>query len=249
MPCRKCGYDLIGLDANPDCPECGTLNLHSEPYRGVEVFRYSPHRHSKTLLIIIGLFALFILLMIIDRHTGSNPPQRPPSLPFEFLLIVGTVVLGGYALSRFYSSNGQVSLDWDNHTIILNNAVRTKWLLPRKLSHVEFKMTQLQSMGKGNPMGPIYDVIRLLVIAALLRTKVPPSWTYLVFPKCRIYLHKSFDDRELLDLRLSRLCTTPRSSIPASQRVFKLPLVVAILVILGATATLVWLAIRNDFWI
>ena len=250
MPCRKCGYDLIGLDANPECPECGTLNLHAEPYRGVEVFCYNPVRHSKALLIALVLFAVFAALLLVDPGTrGSNPPQHPASRPYGLVLGIGAILLGGYAIARLYSSKGQVSLDWDNRKIILGHTVYKKRYLPLKRNRLEFEMRELRGMRDGSPLGYGYDIARLGVLGVLVRSKVRSSWTYLVFPQGRVYIQKNYDDLELLELRLSRLYTPLPASVPVSQRVFTFPLVLAIVIILGATGTLVWLAIRNNFWV
>lgn len=248
MPCRRCGYDLIGLDANLNCPECGTLNLHTEPYRGIEVFRYCPRKHSKTLLFVIGLVALLAAGMLLGGHSGSNPPQRPPTRPYGLILGVSAIFIGGYAISRFYGSKGRVSLDWDKRKIILEHAVCWRYLLPSKRRRLEFDMGELIQIGRGNPLGRAYDVLRLIAFHRLTMNN-GPAWTYLKFTKCRLYIHRSLDGIELLELRLSRLYPPPPESAPVSQRVFTLPLALAIVIILGVAVTLVWLAIRNDYWV
>lgn len=248
MPCRKCGYDLIGLDKNPNCPECGALNLHTQPYRGIEVFRYCPQRHSKTLLFVIGLLGLFTVAMLIEGHSGPVPAQRPPTRPYGLMLGLIAVFIGGYFISRFYGSKGQVSLDWDKRKIIVEHSVSKRCILPVKRRKLVFDMDELRQIGKGNPLGMAYDVLRLIALHRLTKNN-GPAWTFLTFAKCQIYVHRSLDNIELLELRLSRLYPPPIESTPLSKRVFTLPLALAIIIILSIAATFVWLAIRNDYWV
>ncbi len=61
-PCRRCGYDLMGLPADGSCPECGAAIAHRDDTRFADNLTDAPLDYLKRLTIAAWVLALSILL-------------------------------------------------------------------------------------------------------------------------------------------------------------------------------------------
>ncbi|GAB5495235.1 MAG: hypothetical protein Phyf2KO_03150 [Phycisphaerales bacterium] len=200
--CRKCGYDLRGLEPNPDCPECGALNLFLKPYRGIEIFAFTAKSGLKTMALLGLIFVGACVVVAIGIATRESPSTQLPnndgldSFDIGFLSVAAAGLIGSYLYTRILCLNSTLRISWDKQSIEAENCVHKRGWLPFKKKCAEYPMSQLRGYGHGSPFGIVVD---------LLRKRGHTSWTYFQFESVRVYIHDNTEDFELLVERVKDL--------------------------------------------
>lgn len=199
--CRECGYDLRGLEPNPDCPECGTLNLFVKPYRGVETFAFTAKSGLKTAAFLGLMFVGVCVVFAIGDATSERPSTQLPNKELDTfdILILSTVAVGfvgSYLYTRMLCLNSALHLNWDTQVIEAESCVHKRGWLPYKKKLAEYPMSQLRGYGYGSPFGIVVD---------LLRKGRYTSWTYIQLDTVRIYIHDNTENYGLFEERVSSL--------------------------------------------
>lgn len=123
--CRKCNYDLRGVGINPHCPECGTLNLFTEPFEGLEQFEYCAKAHNNsTFICLVGVALGLPVLLAIYRSKGQ-------AVLITFGIVMSIAIVSMHFLNKLVSSRKSVALDWDSKTVVIKHAIFWGLPLPR----------------------------------------------------------------------------------------------------------------------